>query len=70
MGVRVVPVRQQGAQRCEQHERLVQHGVVTGLRDLDHRGDTPKRVIHRGADVLRDEPVLGAQQSEPAANLS
>ena len=58
VGLRVVPVGQQGPQRGEQHQRLVEHGVVASFRDLDHRGDAAERLVHGGADVLGDQAVL------------
>ena len=62
----VVPVGEQGADRGEEQQRLVEHRVVAGLGDLDHRRDPPELLVHRRADVLGDEAVLGAQQREAA----
>ena len=69
MGVRVLPVGQQRADRGEQHQRLVEHRVVPRLGDLDHRGDAAHRLEHRRADAPGHQTVLRAQQREPAADL-
>ena len=69
VGVAVVPVGEQRAQRGEQHERLVEHRVVAGLGQLDHRRDAAERLVHLVADVRGDEAVLGAQQGEAAVDL-
>ena len=69
VGLAVVPVGEQGAQRGEQHERLVEHRVVAGLGQLDDGRDPAERLVHLLADVRRDQAVLGAQQGEAAAHL-
>ena len=46
-----------------------QHGVVPGLGDLDHRGDPAQLLEHEGADLGRDQAVLGAQQGQAAVDL-
>ena len=61
-GLGVVPVGQQRAQRGEQDQRLVEHGVVARLGDLDHRGHPPELLVHEGPDLGRDQSVLRAQQ--------
>lgn len=45
-GQRVVPVGEQGADRRDQGDGLIEHDVVTGDRDLDHRGETAQPVVH------------------------
>ena len=64
----VLPVGQQRAERGQQHQRLIEHRVVARLRQLDHRRNSPERLVHRVADVGRDEALLRSQQCEPAPN--
>ena len=51
-------------------QRLVEHGVVAGLGDLDHRGHPAQLLVHGGADVRGDQSVLRAQQRQPAVHLA
>jgi hypothetical protein len=43
--------------------------VVAGLGDLDDRRHPAQLVVHVGPDVLGDQPVLGPEQRQPAADL-
>ena len=65
----VVPVGQERAQRGQQDERLVEHGVVPRFGQLDHRRDPTQLLVHGGTDVRRHQPALGAQQRQPAVDL-
>ena len=42
--------------------------MVARLGDLDHRGHPAQLLVHGGADVGRDQPVLRAQESQAAVD--
>ena len=65
----VVPVSEQRADRSEQEQRLVEHGVVSGFGDLDDWGDPAESFVHRRADVVGDESVLGLEQRQSTRDV-
>ena len=58
MGLRMVPVSQESPQGGEEEKRLVEHGVVTSLGNLDHRGDPAQPFVHGGPDIGRHQSAL------------
>jgi hypothetical protein len=53
--LRVLPVREQGTQRRDERQWLVQWYVVMSLRDLDDRGVSIEETVHVLADFRRHE---------------
>ncbi len=58
----VLPVRHERPERRQEDQRLVEHGVVAGARQLHHGSHPAEPLEHGVTDVAGDEAVLGAQR--------
>ena len=58
----MIPVCQQGSQSRDQQQRLVEHHMVVGFRDLDDRCHPSEEIVHVLSDVRGDESMLGPEQ--------
>src|SRR5271165_1155135 len=67
---RMVPVRQEGPDPGDQGDGLIQHHVMAGGRDLDHRSPLAEFVVHQLGRVWRDDAVLGEEQRHPAVEVT
>ena len=63
------PRREQGAQHADQGQRLFEHRVVAGRRNLDVDDGSRNEAAYLGGHVLGDQAVLGADHGKRGSHL-